>query len=116
MATLDVPFNPNLTPEDVFNAVSTGFSQNSQIKRPPGIPGAAGVIVRRGNIQAAVKLHQRADRTYIVVNSQPGILPMLLGGIVLGYLFTAGARKQLENEVIAYLSSWLLPAGAPPAV
>ena len=113
MATIDVPFNPNLTAQHVFDAVSTGFGQTSQIKKPPSIPGAADVIVRRGGVQAAVKLHQRPDRTYLVVNSQPGVMLMLLGGIVLGYLFTAGKRRALEDEVIDYLTRWLVPAGSP---
>ena len=115
MATLNVAHNPNLTPEHVFDAVRSGFGATAQIKKPPSIPGAAGVIVRRGNVQAAVKLHQRPDRTYLVVNSQPGILPMLLGGIILGYLFTAGARRQLETEVMDYLTRWLVPEGVPAA-
>ena len=110
MATIDVPFNPNLTPELVYEAVSTGFAQTSQIKKPPSLPGAANVIIRRDGVQAAVKLHQRDDRTYLVVNSQPGMMWMMLGGIILGYLFTAGKRKALETEVIDYLRRWLVPA------
>jgi hypothetical protein len=115
MATIDIPFNPNLTPEHVYDAVSSGFSATAEIKKPPSIPGAANVIVRRGHVQAAVKLHQRDDRTYLVVNSQPGIVPMLLGAIIFGYLFTAGSRRVLENEVIDYLRRWLVPAEAPTA-
>jgi hypothetical protein len=114
MATIDVPFNPNLTADHVFDAVSSGFSGTAEIKKPPSIPGAANVIVRRGAVQAAVKLHQRDDRTYLVVNSQPGMMMMLLGGIVLGYLLTAGKRRALETEVIEYLTRWLVPAGASP--
>ena len=109
MANIDVPFNPNLTHEMVYDAINTGFGQNSQIKKPPSIPGAASVIVRRNGVQAAVKLHQRADRTYLVVNSQPGVMMMMLGGIVLGYLLTSGKRQALEGEVIDYLRRWLLP-------
>jgi hypothetical protein len=111
MATIDVPFNPNLTPEMVYDAVNTGFGQTAKIKKPPSIPGAAGVIVARGGVQAAVKLHQRDNRTYLVVNSQPGMMMMLLGGIILAYLFTAGKRRALENEVIDYLTRWLVPSG-----
>lgn len=115
MATIDVPFNPNLTPEMVYDAVNTGFGQTSKVKKPPSIPGAASVIVVRGGVQAAVKLHQRDNRTYLVVNSQPGMMMMLIGGIILGYLLTAGKRKALETEVIDYVRRWLAPSGTAPA-
>jgi hypothetical protein len=116
MATLNVPHNPNLTADDVFNAISTGFEALGQVKRPPRIPGAASVLLRKDGVQVAVKLHQRPDRTYLVVNSQPGsMLMMILLGIIFAYLFTAGKRKQAENEVIDYLTRWLVPAGAGSA-
>ena len=111
MATIDVPFNPNLTPELVYEAINIGFGPSSQIKKPPRLPGAASVIVQRGNVQAAVKLHQHPDRTYLVVNSQPAsIIQMMLLGFIFAYLFTASKRTTLENEVIDYLKRWLVPA------
>ena len=66
--------------------------------------------MRRNGVQAAVKLHQRDDRTYLVVNSQPGVTWMMIGGVIFGYLFTTGKRKALETEVIDYLKRWLVPA------
>jgi hypothetical protein len=38
------------------------------------------------------------------------MIMMVLMGIVFAYLFTAGARRQLETEVIDYLTRWLVPA------
>jgi hypothetical protein len=113
VATIDVPFNPNLTPEHVYDAINSGFGTTAQIKKPPSIPGAASVLVRRDGVQAAVKLHQRADRTYLVVNSQPtNIILMVVTGILIAYLITAGKRRALEDEVIDYLTRWLVPAGS----
>ena len=112
MARINVPFNPNITPDDVFNAVNSGFGATDQVKHAPlKVPGAANVMVRRKNVQVAVKLHQRSDQTYLVVNSQPAsVLQMLLLGFIFAYFFTAKDRKVLEDEVIAYLTRWLVPA------
>ena len=112
MADVNVPLNPSLTADDVFNAVQTGFGATDQVKHAPlKLPGVANVIVRRKNVQVAVKLHQRPDRTYLVVNSQPAsIIQMMLLGFIFAYMVTSKERKALEDEVIAYLKRWLVPA------
>jgi len=118
VARIDVPFNPNLGPDDVFNAVSVGFGATDQVKHAPiKIPGVANAIVRRRGVQVAVKLHQRAGKTYLVVNSQPAsIIQMVLLGFVFAYFATAKERQQLETEVIDYLTRWLVPVSTPSSV
>jgi hypothetical protein len=103
MATIDLPFNPDLTVEDVHRALRAGLPER-EIAGPEG----AMVVVRRGTAQVTVELLQQPDSTRLLLESQAHGFVRLFLSRSTAYLATLLTRENLEKEVFAVIRQRLM--------